>query len=108
MTDQTDRTPTDCIMSEPADVPIKLEHRPVFGSLPYKLPEDNTSAHQSFPFLPGYRHISFEEQRLEDLKPSPPMAAGKVGMFSPNTLEVLRVAYQDQRTSTGQEVNLLE
>ena len=108
ITGQKDRTSQDCVMSEPADVPIKLEHRPVFGSLPYKLPEDNTSAHQSFPILPGYRHIFFEEQRLEDMKPLPPMAVGQVGMFAPSALRSLKAAFANLKATPGQKEHLLE
>jgi len=98
-------------MSAPMDAPVKLECRPDFDSLPYHFFEVNdstTSSYQSFPFLPGYRHVSFEEQRLEDMKPLPPMAAGQVGMFTPRAFRSLRAAYPNFNATAGQEGYLLE
>lgn len=108
MTDQTDRISKDCIMSAPTVDPIKLEYRPDFDSLPYQIPGDTTSAHQSFPILPGYEHISFEEQRLWDMKPLPAMAAGHVGMFTPSALRSLKAAYPFLKATPGREWFLLE
>lgn len=111
MTDQTGCTPKDCIMSAPADAPLKLEYRPDFDSLPYHSFDvsDNTAlSYHSFPFLPGYRQISFEEQRLEDMKPPPPMATRQVGMFTPSALKSLRAAYPNFEATPGQEGYLLE
>ena len=105
---QKDRTPQDGTMSAPADAPIKMEYQPDFDSLPYQLPEDSKSAHQSFPILPGYRHISFEEQRLEDMKPLPPMAVGQVGMFTPSALRSPKAAFADLKATPGQKRHLLE
>lgn len=112
MTDPTDRSPEDCNMSAPADAPCKLEYQPDFDSLPYQLSnasDNTTSADQSFPFLPDYRHISFEEQRLEDTKPSPPMATSKIGMFTASALNSFRAAYTGRdKLSTTYGVSLLE
>lgn len=111
--DQTNRTPKDCTMAESIDAPISLEYRPDFGSLPHQLLDvsDNTTlAHQSFPFLPGYRHISFEEQRLEDMKPPPSMISvnGQFGMLNPSALSSLRAAYTGRKVSTSHDTDLLE
>jgi hypothetical protein len=84
-----------CIMSAPVDAPIKMEYRPRFDSLPYRTIDDydNTSeAFQSFPFLPEYRDISFEEQRLCDTTSPPSMATGKVGSLTPSALESIKAA----------------
>lgn len=98
-------------MSAPANTPVKLKYRPAFDSLPYQLIEvsDKTQlAHQSFPFLLGYRNISFEEQRLEDMKPPPPMATGRFGLFTQSALRSLKAACQNHKASTFDDVNLIE
>ena len=97
-------------MSAPADAPSKLRYRPAFdGSLPFILHEPGYSeAYQSFPFLPGYRHISFEEQRLYDMTPSPPMAMGNVGLFTPTALISLRAACSGSGSLRCHDTDLLE
>ena len=80
-------------MSASTNFPVKLEHQPIFDSLPYCLKGDGeTEAFQSFPFLTGYTHISFEEQRLRDVTPFPSMATGDVGTLTPSALESFRAA----------------
>ncbi|KAG9582426.1 hypothetical protein KCU77_g9934, partial [Aureobasidium melanogenum] len=62
-------------------------------------------AFQSFPFLPGYQNISFEEQRLNDTSP---MATGKVGRFSPSALESLRAADPGHENPKDRDSSLLD
>jgi hypothetical protein len=100
----------DCTMSAPGDVPVKLEYRPVFDSLPYHIPEafEAQNAQQSFSILPGYIHVSFEEQRLRDMDPPPSMATGNVGTITPSALESLRAGYTGRNASTNDAADLLE
>ena len=100
-------------MSAPADVPapIKLEHRPDFGCLPHHLldtSENTTLAYQSFPFLPGYGHISFEEQRIQDMQPPPPMATRQNGILTPSALRFLKAAHTGQKPLIINDAVLLE
>jgi hypothetical protein len=102
-----------CIMSAPVDALIKMEYRPRFNSLPYCMPDtaDNrvSAAHQSFSSLPGYRNISFEEQRLHDTSPLPAMATGKVGKLTPSALESIKAACnKNHKNSKSLDVDLLE
>ncbi|KAG9515702.1 hypothetical protein KCV07_g7220, partial [Aureobasidium melanogenum] len=102
-------------MSAPGDLPPDLQYRPVFDSLPYV--SDTTSyesgrlvydAFQSFPFLPGFESISFEEQRLQDMSPPSPMATGKAGKVSPSALRSLKVAYPGHEDPKDRDSSLLE
>ncbi|KAG9634099.1 hypothetical protein KCU64_g15548, partial [Aureobasidium melanogenum] len=98
-------------MSASGDPPLDLQYRPTFPSLPLLIHDKvcgYTEVFQSFPFLPGFGSISFEEQRLQDMSPPPPMAIGKVGHFSPSALRSLRAACPGHETTKNNDFDLLE
>ncbi|KAH0274282.1 hypothetical protein KCU91_g5379, partial [Aureobasidium melanogenum] len=96
-------------MSTPGDPPVELQYRPTFPSIPFLVDgPPYPEAFQSFPFLPGFGNVSFEEQRLKDMGPSPPMATGKVGILSSSALTALRAACPSHVTSKDNDFDLLE
>ncbi|KAI5238392.1 hypothetical protein E4T43_07487 [Aureobasidium subglaciale] len=80
-------------MSTPAHTSNQPEYRPNFASLPCTILADRVSGNSdvclSFPFLTGYQHISFEEQRLTDMD-SP--NTGGVGLSSASAIRSLKAA----------------
>ncbi|CAD0086724.1 unnamed protein product [Aureobasidium mustum] len=96
-------------MSAPGDPPLELQYRPIFPSFHVLENHDRTSdVYQSFPFLPGFESISFEEQRLHDMTPPPPMAVGKVGKLSSSALRSLKAAYKSHQPSKHHDFDLLD
>ncbi|THY91990.1 hypothetical protein D6C95_06213 [Aureobasidium pullulans] len=95
-------------MSSAQDGPVILKYRPAFA-LPGLLENEAPNRYQSFPILPGYHNVSFEEQRLHDAEKPVPSILHHFGMFSQKSLEVLqtgvRVAPQ-QKTNQQFHVHI--
>ncbi|TIA70514.1 hypothetical protein D6C76_07502 [Aureobasidium pullulans] len=81
-------------MSSAQDGPVILKYRPAFALpvLVEYIALSQVDRFQSFPFLPGYQNVSFEEQRLKDTTPLPTMADNKFGILSASSLKSLKAA----------------
>ncbi|THY78688.1 hypothetical protein D6C87_10149 [Aureobasidium pullulans] len=86
-------------MSSAQGGPVILKYRPAFALpvLVEYIALSQVDRFQSFPFLPGYQNVSFEEQRLEDTTPLPTMADNKFGILSASSLKSLKAAVEPLR-----------
>ncbi|KAG9562319.1 hypothetical protein KCU71_g7677, partial [Aureobasidium melanogenum] len=106
-------------MSAPGDAPFELQYRSTFPSLPCPIPFNPKDPSywnylaprklfHSFPVLPKYANISFEEQRLKDMSSPSPVVTEKVGKFSPNALKSFKAAYPCHETARNDDSDLIE